>query len=271
MKPLSLFGSVHAPLRCSSLDGLNRCPMKHVLAYLEGDEDLTGEAAETGSVAHAAIAAYHRARGHQEGVEAGLAAIRDCLGRFPRADPEDAARHFADYVADPRHPAAEVVAVERPVRLVLPPAEGDPTGREVVIEGTLDQVRRHDGRLLVCDVKTGATPGWQMVHDYLFQVVAYAAAATAELGEPVEPGYLIRTRGYRKKGVRPADAPEGVLWHFGLAPDQCRVYLDQVRELVAQVRAGAVRFGPGLHCAYCPLQGIWNCTARAEKYYRPAP
>jgi hypothetical protein len=267
MKPLSLFGSEHAPLRCSMLDGLNRCPMKHVLMYLDEAEDLAGEAAATGSVAHAAIAAYHRAAGHEEGVEAGLAAIRACLDRFPRARPEDATRHFSDYTADPRHQAAEVVAVERPVRLILPPAEGDPTRREFVIEGTLDQVRRHDGRLLVVDVKNGALPGWQMLHDHLFQVCAYAAAATAELGEPVEPGYLIRTQGYRKKGICPADAPEGVFWPFGLTPGHCRLYLDQVRELVARIRRGDVSFGPGLHCSYCPLQGIWGCTARAEKYF----
>jgi hypothetical protein len=152
------------------------------------------------------------------------------------------------------------------VRLVLPPAGGDPTGREVVIEGTIDQVRRRDGRLLVYDVKTGATPGWQMLHAHLFQVVAYAAAATAELGEPVEPGCLIRTQGYRKKGVRPADAPEGVFWPFGLTPGRCRVFLDQVRDLVARVRRGDVSFGPGPHGAYRPLQGVRGCTARAEKY-----
>ena len=218
MKPLSLFGSEHAPLRCSMLDGLNRCPMKHVLLYLDEAEDRAGEAAETGSIAHAGIAAYHRAGGHVNGVEAGLAAIRASLDRFPRARPEDAARHFADYAADPRHSSAEVVAVERPVRLVLPPGAGDPTGREVVIEGTVDQIRRHEGRLAVFDVKTGATPGWQMLHDHLFQVCAYALAATAELGEPVAPGCLIRTQGYRKKGVRPADAPDGVFWSYGLSP-----------------------------------------------------
>jgi hypothetical protein len=266
MKTLALFGSEHAPLRCSMLDGFNRCPMRYVLMYLEEAEDLAGEAAATGSVAHAAIAAYHRAGGHAGGVEAGLAAIRDALDRFPRAKPEDAARHFADYAADPRHAAAEVVAVERAVRLVLPPAEGDPTGREVVVEGTVDQVRRHDGRPQVFDVKTGATPGWQMLHDYLFQISAYALAATAELGGPVEPGCLIRTQGYRKRGICPADAPEGIFWPFGISLGRCRVYLDQVRDLVAQVRAGAVRFGPGLHCRFCRLQGIWNCTTRAEGY-----
>jgi hypothetical protein len=130
MRPLPLFGSGHAPLRCSTLDGLNRCPMKYALMYLEGDEDLAGEAAATGSVAHAAVAAYHLAADHEQGVKAGLAAIRGCLDRFPQASPDDAARHFIDDAADPRHQAAEVVVVERPVRLVLPPAGATrPAGR----------------------------------------------------------------------------------------------------------------------------------------------
>jgi hypothetical protein len=40
-----------------------------------------------------------------------------------------------------------------------------------------------------------------------------------------------------------------------------------VRELVARIRRGDVSFGPGLHCSYCPQQGIWGCTARAEKFF----
>jgi hypothetical protein len=67
-------------------------------------------------------------------------------------------------------------------------------------------------------------------------------------------------------GVRPADAPEGIFWPYGVSADHCRVYLDQVRDLVGRVRAGAVRFGPGLHCSYCPHGGIWGCTARAERF-----
>ena len=267
MKSIHQFASEKEPLHCSMLDSLNRCPMKHVLMYIEEYEDLAGEAAATGSAAHAGIAAYHRSLTHEEGLEAGLAAVRASLESFPRADLNNAAQHFTQYVADPRHQTAKIIAVERPVRLVLPPADDDPTGLNIVIEGTIDQIRREDGRLIVVDVKTGGTPGWQMLHDYLFQIAGYAAAATAELGETVEPGYLIRTQGYRRKGVNPAEAPEGIIWPLRLSLTQCQIYLDQVRGLVAQVRAGSVRFGPGMHCSYCPMQGIWTCTARAERHW----
>jgi hypothetical protein len=40
-----------------------------------------------------------------------------------------------------------------------------------------------------------------------------------------------------------------------------------VRDEIARIRGGYVRFGPGMHCAYCPLGGIWNCTATAERFW----
>jgi hypothetical protein len=263
MKELPLFGSAEAPLRCSSLDALNRCAMQKVLLYLGEAEDVSRQAAETGSVVHAGVAAYHRDGGHEEGVEAGYAAMRDCLDRFPLADVAEAGRHFEAYVLDPRNQTAEVTAVEQPVSLVLPAAPGDPTGENIHIRGTLDQVRRHEGQLLVFDLKTGAVSGWQMVHDHLFQVAAYALGATELLGEPVLPGYIVRTRAYLQEGVNPGSCPEGVFWGVGLSLEQCNLYLRQVRELVARVRRGDVPFGPGSHCSYCPLGGIWNCTAKA--------
>jgi RecB family exonuclease len=241
--------------------------MQRALLYLGEAEDGPGEAADTGSLTHLGVAAYHRADSHEKGVEAGYAAVRDGLERFPRADRAEAGRHLEAYVLDSRNQEAEVVAVEQPVSLVLPAAPGDPTGQDIHLQGTVDQVRRHEGGLLVFDVKTGSTPGWQMLHDHLFQLCAYAAGATRWAGAEVLPGYLIRTQSYRKQGVDPRSAPEGVFWGYRLTRDQCQLYLDQVREHVAQVRAGAVRFGPGAHCSYCPLGGIWNCTARAEKYF----
>jgi RecB family exonuclease len=240
--------------------------MQAALRHMETVEDEAGEAAATGSAAHAGIAAYHTAASHKEGVEAGLAAIRDCLEKFPGADLKDAVRHLSDYVADTRNSTAEIIAVERRVRLILPPADGDPTGRDVVIDGVIDQVRRHEGQLMVFDVKTGGKPGWQMLHDYLFQISAYALAATTELGEPILPGVLLRTQGYRRRGINPADAPDGVYWPFNVTLDRARLYLEQIRDAVAQIRAGVVRFGPSLACSYCPFGGIWGCTAAAERH-----
>jgi hypothetical protein len=239
--------------------------MQKALLYLEELDDVSGEAADTGSATHHAIAAYHQAGGQEKGVEVGYAALHACLEHFPLASRAEAEQHLENYILDPRNSSAEVIAVEQAVKLVLPPAPGDPTGGAIHIEGTVDQVRRHEGQLMVFDVKTGSTPGWQMLHDYLFQVCAYALGATQLLGEPVVPGYLIRTQGYRRKGVDPRMSPEGILWGFYVALEQCRLFLDQLRSQVAAIRSGEVRFGPGAHCSYCPLGGIWNCTQKAEK------
>jgi hypothetical protein len=240
--------------------------MQKALLYLGEADDGSGEAADTGSLVHLGVAAYHRAGSQEKGVEAGYAAMRDGLERFPLADSAEAERHFEAYSRDPRNQDAEVVAVEQPVSLVLPPAPGDSTGLDIHIKGTVDQVRRHEGQLMVFDLKTGSVPGWQMVHDYLFQVCAYAVGASQLLGQEVLPGYLIRTESYLKKGVDPRSAPEGVFWAFNRSWEQTLLYLNQVCDHVALIRAGDVRFGPGAHCSYCPLDGIWNCTAKAEKY-----
>ncbi len=266
MKSLSDFGTADHPLRCSSLDALIRCPMQRILLHLGEAEDVSGPAADTGSVAHHGIAAYHRATEQEEGIGAGLAAMRDCLDRFPLADLSESERHFEGYVRDPRNSTAEIVAVEQAVSLVLPPTESDPTGQAIHITGTCDQVRRHHGQLVIVDVKTGSTPGWQMLHDHLFQICAYALAATEHFGTPVVPGFLVRTRGYLKKDIDPRTAPDGIVYEFNLTLQRCRLYLDQIREQVARVRRGDVDFGPGAHCSFCPLGGVWACTARAEKF-----
>src|SRR5437016_4141497 len=98
MIDLSLFGSKEAPLRASSLDALNRCPVQKTLLYLGEAEDTSGVAADTGSLVHQGIAAYHRAGGQEKGEEAGYAALRDYLDRFPLADLTEAERHLEGYL-----------------------------------------------------------------------------------------------------------------------------------------------------------------------------
>lgn len=253
------FGTEQNPLRCSALDLLNKCPMQKVLLYLGEADGTTREAAETGSLAHAGIAAYHRAGGQ---VEAGQQAMADCLDQFPLASPAEAERHFADYCQDPRNQEADIVLIEQPVRIVLPAAASDPTGQDIVVTGTLDQVRRHEGQLMVFDIKTGSIPGWVMLHDYLFQICGYAIGASKLLGEPVLPGALIRTTSYRRKEVN-----EEAFWFFNLTLEQCHRFMAQLREEVARIRKGEIRIGPGAHCGFCPLGGIWNCTDTAKKYF----
>jgi hypothetical protein len=244
-------------LRPSSLDKLVKCPVWSLL-MVWADEDAGGPAAQTGSLTHEAVAAFHREAVESKKAQAGLDALSAGLPRFPLADPADARRHYALYAADPRNLTADVLAVELAVTLSLPPHPTDPTGRPVVVRGTLDQLRRVDGRVVVDDLKTGQPSGWEMVHSYAFQMAAYTLAARANGFPEAAPGRIIRTWGYRARAaVLPS--PDGVFWHLPLTVARCEALMERVRLEVARVRAGEVHFGPGVHCTFCPHGGLDRC------------
>jgi hypothetical protein len=246
-------------LRASSLPYLIKCPWRAVMLYLDVIQDQSGPAAHTGNLAHAAVEHWHRDAGKDLG--AAVAAMRARLSEFPLGDCIDAERHFRDYATDPRNAAAEVVANELPVEVTLKMGRRKP----IRIIGKLDQIRRVNGRLRLYDVKTGAVQGWDMLNEYAYQMAAYCVGATAKLGEDVHPGALIRTQGYRRRGVNPAASPDGVFWECPYTLDDCRVLLDAVTVIVEQIRKGNVWQGPGPHCNWCPAKGLEGCLPLMRK------
>jgi RecB family exonuclease len=254
MPDLTLFASERYPLRASRLYW-HMCQMRHALEHLGMfDPDVGSVAAQTGSLTHAGIQAWHES--HQD-LEAALRALLAAVPRFPLAEAAEAQRNVLLYAKDPRNQAAQVVAAEHAVVLRLP----DPTG-PIVIKGTLDQIRADaDGVWRVYDVKTGGEhkSAEDMVHEAAMQVAAYAVAATVTFGRPVEPGAIIWTRGYRQRGVDPAAAPAGVFLPLHLSLPQAEALVDGVRQLVAAVRRGVPAFGPGSWCNFCPARGLHHC------------
>jgi hypothetical protein len=91
----------------------------------------------------------------------------------------------------------------------------------VVIRGTLDQIRREGGRLVVCDLKTGKGTGLSMIHDYAYQQAAYVLAARASGFPEAEPGYIIRCYGYRERSAK-LPSPDGVYWWLPFDVAGCR-------------------------------------------------
>lgn len=254
MPDLCLFASEQYPLRASRLYWF-MCQMRHALDHLGYfDQDVGGIAAQTGSLTHLGIQAWHA---HTQDMEEALRAMRAAVPRFPAAETAEAERNVLLYAKDPRNQTAKVVATEQPVILRLP----DPTGA-IVIRGTLDQIREDaDGIWRVYDVKTGGEQksAEDMLYEAALQVSAYAVAATVQFGRPVEPGCIIWTRGYRRRGVDPATAPGGVFLPFNVSLAQAEALLDGVRNLVAAVRRGEPTFGPGSWCNFCPAGGLRNC------------
>jgi RecB family exonuclease len=254
MPDLTLFASERFPLRASRLYWF-MCQMRHALEHLgHFGPDAGGVAAQTGSLTHAGIQAWHD-RGRD--TEEALRAMRAAAPRFPAAEPPEAQRNLLLYAKDPRNQAAKVVATEQPVTLRLPDPGGD-----VVVRGTLDQIREDDdGVWRVYDVKTGGgqKSAEDMLYEAALQVCAYAVAATAHFARPVEPGCIIWTCGYRRRGVEPAAAPGGVFLPFNLSLPQAEALVHGVRQLAAAVRRGAPAFGPGSWCNFCPARGLRNC------------
>lgn len=250
------------PLRCSSLPLLVRCNWRAVMLQVGLLTDDSGQAADTGSAVHRGVEVWHRTGE----VEQAFVAMRDSLKDFPLADLDEARLHFEPYVEDPRNQVT-LVANELPVTFALAPHASDLTGQPIYVKGTLDQLRRGpDGRVYLWDLKTGRKEGWDMIHEYALQLAAYCVGAAEVLGEVVHPGGVIRSRGWRKRGVVPADAPAGVFFHCPFGVDDLQLLLDDVRLTIAQVRGGEVQPRSGDWCSYCPAGGLSGCLAILKRY-----
>jgi hypothetical protein len=241
---------------------LVKCPWRAVILYQDLLRDHDTKAADTGSMVHTGVQHWHQL----QDVTLALETLRASIERFPLGDVAEAEKQFHAYTEDPRNQQAEIVLLETQVAFALAPAETDPTGRMIYVQGTLDQVRREHGILKLYDVKTSTREGINLVNDYSYQIAAYCYGAAQVLGCRVAPGALICTRGYRKRGVDPRAAPPGVFFHFAWSYDDCEAILDGVREVVAAIRSGRVWLGPGDHCAFhCPAAGVDSCLPLLRK------
>ena len=281
---LTLFATEAFPLRPSSLSWLTKCGVKSVLSMLD-QTDESGPAADTGSVVHAGVAAFHLEPEIGKKVAAAVAAMQQTLAAktFPLADANEARLYLEPYCLDPRNLHAEFApaprdikrkdgsilrsgqpAIEVPVFAKLDPHPLDPTGQPVYIRGMLDQIRLERGTGKVCDLKTGTKmTGWEMIHDYALQQAAYVVAAR-QSGFDAEPGSIIRNYGYRTRNAA-LPSPDGVFWCLPFDVAGAHLLLDRVRLQVALIRRGEVDFGPGTHCSYCPQKGLDTCVPHANR------
>lgn len=255
--------------------------------------DEGGPAAQTGSLTHAGVAEFHRARMGGDkldlATERGWEAIRQASALFPLAEENEVRLFYTPYTKDPRNYDAEMLAVEQQIDFTLPPHDMDPTHGLIYVQGTFDQIRLHNGQPCIYDLKTGKKTGWEMVHDYAVQLAAYSVGVW-QLSQPhpshveplkvrgrkkvtgpilptlpfdrIKPGYIIRAHGYRTRTVF-NESPDGVFWPVGYEDiADAVVILENVRLHVALIRMGHVNFGPGPHCTYCEFGGLPTCMRR---------
>lgn len=255
MKSIPEFATANYPIRASSLPMLLRCPLRQALLHLGDMGDSSGQAADTGNLAHRAIEHWHK----NKNTEAALDFMKSCADEFPLGELGEAQRYVIPYTEDPRNQEAEIFACETPVAFKIEQALDDPFG-PVYIRGTLDQVRRDtDGKLRLWDLKTGPKySGWELLHVYAAQQAAYVLAACETFNTPIYPGGIIRGYGYRVRGAD-LPAPDGVFWYHAWDLADCHVILRDVVHRVRDIRLGLVNPVPGEQCNYCPAGGLQGC------------
>lgn len=247
------FGTDACPIHASAVQSIIRCSLRAMLHFLLQPDDQPGQAADTGSAVHAAVHAWHN---NGKDAAASIEAMRLASGRYATADLADAADLFLRYAADPRNQGAEIVASERKLRFELEPAPEDPTGKTVVVVGTVDQVRRINGELRIWDLKSSKKPGWHLIMQHVYQLAAYSVGATKALGEPVHPGGVIRVRSY----------PQTAFYPVSLDLKHALELMNSLRHVVAAVRSGNPIASPHEYCEWCVMRTIDACVPLMERH-----
>lgn len=271
---LAEFGTRKYPLRCSKLRNLAACSVEPILELLGESVDSAGAGAETGSLTHEAIDAFHKEqRELQHKIIAGLTALRDATKRYPLGDEKEATIYFTHYANDPRnqlaeflrHPKTGAIGLEHQMEGTLSPHPSDPTGQPIVLTGKADQFRRYRGKNCVMDYKTGKTSAWEMQSVYSYQMAGYLHLANQN-GWCVDEAYIIRGYRYRENTAK-SELPEAnyVFVAMPFVASEVLLILDRIRLEVARIRSGELLFGPSPMCSWCPMKGLSQCIPVAKK------
>lgn len=274
-----MFGSSpDNPIRCSKLDQYVKCSLKMFLQEMtEQAESEGGPPAQTGSLTHAGVAAYHKFKGSQDQkVKAGWDAIAANREIFSLADTEEVRLFYTPYVNDPRNIEAEFavipsgplkgeLAIEHEINFTLPPHELDQTGLPIYVQGHMDQVRVRNRIPCVDDLKTGKKTGLEMIHDYAYQIAGYTYGLRQLWFPDCQPGNIIRAQGYRTRDAKLVPNPSGVMWAMPFTWKGVEWLLENVRFHIAMLRNGVVNPGPGPHCTYCEFGGLSGCRSQWDR------
>jgi hypothetical protein len=224
--------------------------------FLTSYDDEGSEAGDTGSAMHKAIETLHKGAD----IAACIAKMSSDIAEYPKADLQDAANMFLLYSQDNRNRTAQVVLSEKEVNFQIAAAKHDPTQAPIEIVGTLDQVRRVNGRLELWDAKSSKKQPIVQVRNYRLQIAAYCIGASFALNEPVHPGGIICTRKY---GKSPSTDP--VFWHMPFSIEQIELILEPVRNRVAEIRSGNITHLANDDCDWCVARTPDLCVPKLQE------
>lgn len=244
-KPVEVHRVIPA-IRASSLPMLFSCPRLFMQKTQAEDygKDAGEEPAQTGSLVHLGIAAFHAANGK---THAGIAAIERGASLYPLANQKKAMDWFLKYPGKFERRwtknGYEVRFIEKQVTFTIPLTEG----KTVPVTGTIDLVLESCNDWAVIDHKSGQPPIDWMKQHYDPQLAGYMAGAKETLipvscNKPVF-GYINRLQDLHHHA--------GDCFHkleFDLAGANTR--LKQAGALLALHTPVSI---PGKHCSWCSL------------------
>ena len=261
--PKPILGSKDQPIRASLLPNLFKCPRFYMEKVIGDGNDIAGKDAHTGNLVHVGIQAYHQS-GMKE--NQGKIAIEIAAKVYPLGSTDDAIRLFEKYhKRETSERRGTVIHSEVHIEAKIPAADFDPTKEEIVIHGTVDQIRQI-GRdtLYVVDHKTGRTGGADMVLSHMPQLAVYMLGVMDRFPDKKVEGFITRIQDLCRINLpywwrMPMNGREGVLG-----------VLKVVQHRIALLRMGIYDATPGKWCEWCPLANYPACDTM-ELGFRPKP
>jgi hypothetical protein len=240
---MATFGSKDKPVRASSTPTLFQCSKAFWIKSMGEFE--SSEAADTGSMVHLGIQIFHALGEGKETEIAAQAAIHKSVDQYKHGNTDEAISQFKSYVKRERQDRrGKVIFGEQKIRLTIAPHESDTTGEEIVIDGTVDQIRQAGEWYYVNDIKTGQQAGANMVQMYLPQLACYMAMAMQQLKTEKVKAFILRTRDL-------ISSRNPFYWPMPLTPSKVDAVLDTIAYKIAVIRNGVLDITPGKHCDYC--------------------
>lgn len=246
-------GAEDTPIRASLLPDLFKCSKMFYEKTTQDGELGSSEAADTGNLAHVGIQAYHTLGGKLPTV---LAAIKSAKAADYKEGDADRALAFVEKYIErcKQEKRGKVIRTEWKVKISIPCHPLDPTGKDIWITGTVDQVRDLGDTYYVVDHKTGYTPGASMLQIYAPQQAVYMLGTAQAYPDKKVLSYITRLQDLARK-----DLP--FWWRMPFTVAQCLTVLQPVQEKIAMLRASRLQSAtPGKHCEWCPKQVFPGCV-----------
>jgi hypothetical protein len=257
----------------------------------DGDT-LGGAEAQTGNLVHVGMQAFHGSKKKKidDRISEAFAVMRESkLTKYTGGDLGTAETLFHSWCCqEKKFSKGEIVGSEIELRYKWPifysaaeysaykkAKKSKPIAQEeATITGHVDELRRLDDVVYICDEKTGWTPADKMTGYYAAQIAAYVVGIKLSGMFPDVTKY----RGYVKR-TRDLQSSDPYYYCIINSYEQAEDLMLTVGLRLGEIAQGVLTHTPGEHCRFCPLNGFPACLAgdvkpvdkQKSRFSKPAP